>query len=497
LTWLTDCGSYARARDVLHWQGVLNPARYRALATRALQTPAAGDIAAAAQLLVQTVGSSRDPAIVDLIRASDARLKDWFEAISPENAWALGDLVNSLYRPDKHLAAHLATHADPASLARLITEGGWPHSVSTGRALDRMCNVGGAPVRESIRPFIDSDAFLHMVDDLAPEFWQVIQLVDDFIAVDHVLALRLFPRAAPRLANRFSDDPVRRWNDMTQLTFSLGYGPFQPSGRRPPTEVVSAIRAFTGNLDYERLAVALSGPFDVWGQMNFDMCIGFLMKADPHAFRKTVEKVDMKRFEESLRVHENDPDKTALYIASALQDLRAGEVHAILDRIEPSLHRLDLSIAYMAPDVASRALRRGLPLDLALADQRWAVAAEVLGRLRDYDPVLAFEVAQANAEAMAVGLAAANWADPWDGLREWVDVCDLAAPKLLDKVIGGLPEGAVSSWRRGLRRPPKYGRSRRKDIAPLVYRAARLNGHVAAEAAELLRRFPSLAAKSS
>ena len=84
--------------------------------------------------------------------------------------------------------------------------------------------------------------------------------------------------------------------------------------------------------------------------------------------------------------------------------MRPDEVHAILDRIEPTLLRLDLSIAYMAPDVAARALRRGLPLDLKLTHQQWAIAADVLNRLHNFEPSLAFEVARANADAMAVGL---------------------------------------------------------------------------------------------
>ena len=279
---------------------------------------------------------------------------------------------------------------------------------------------------------------------------------------------------------------------MSELTIDLGYGPFRRKGWRQSREVVSAVKAFTANLDQERLAATISGPNDLWDQLNFDWFVEFLIEADPQVFASIAAKVDMTAFEESLGACAHDPDRTALVIASALQDHRAAELHATLDRLEPGLQRLDICFAYIAPDVAIRALRRGLPLDLSLNEQRWKTAAEVLNRLRAHDATVAKEVAEANAEAMTMGLAAANWSDPWEGLRHWIVACDLAAPDLLDKVIGRLPEGAVSSWRRGLRRPPKYGQSRRKDIEPLVHRAARLDGHVAAEAAQLLRRFPRL-----
>jgi hypothetical protein len=282
---------------------------------------------------------------------------------------------------------------------------------------------------------------------------------------------------------------------MFDLVIHLGFDSFGPPGRRPPREVFRAVKAFTKALDQERLAATISGPNELWSQLNFDRFVAFLFDADPRVFASVAAKVDMAGFEESLRRTPRDPDRTALVIASALQDFRPTEVHAILDRLEPDLQNLDLCFAYIAPDVALRALRRGLPLDLELNGQHWKTAAEVLDRLRGHDQTIAAEVAEANAEAMAIGLAAKNWSNPWDGLRHWITACDLAAPHLVDEVIGHLPEGAVLGWQRGLRRPRKYEQSRRRDIAPLVKRAARMNGHVQTEAAQLLRRFPSLASQ--
>ena len=106
-------------------------------------------------------------------------------------------------------------------------------------------------IRRSVQSLIDPDAFSRMIDDPIPEFWQVVGLIDDLISVDHLLALRLFTRVAARLAKQFSDDPVRRWNDMTQLSFRLGFGRFRAT-RPYPQWIVSAVRAFTHDLDRER-----------------------------------------------------------------------------------------------------------------------------------------------------------------------------------------------------------------------------------------------------
>lgn len=53
-----------------------------------------------------------------------------------------------------------------------------------------------------------------------------------------------------------------------------------------------------------------------------------------------------------------------------------------------------------------------------------------------------------------------------DALSALTKACDEAAPGLLDEVIADLPIGAVAGWARALRRPGKYSKSRKPDIAP-------------------------------
>lgn len=493
LAWLTGRDLSGDARNYLRWKGVLGPQRDEQLALRALDTPADGDVAAAARLLSDTITYSHGREVLATVKAHDDRIREWFTAIAPENAGALGDLVNSLYQPDEDYAAQIAAYAEPERLATLILDGGWPHTVSTGHALDRLCNAGGQPLREAVQPHLDKDAYTQMLDAEHPEFWRTIRLLRDLLAADHELALHLFEHSGPRLACQFHVDPVRQWNDMFGFILFLGYGPSTLRGSpRPPAQVTRAVRAFTRSLDPKQLAHTLATTKEQWDQLNFDAFVSLLAEADPATLRTVASLVDMAQFEESLREFSDDPSEAVLLVMNCLHTFRPEEIHAILDRVEPGLRHLSPLVAYMAPDVATRALHRGIPLDLGLDHERWELAAEVLNRLYTHDPEIASEVAHANQESMSIGLAAINHHNPWDGLRHWTEACDRAAPGLLDEVIKELPEGAVAGWARALRRPPKRSRSRRADIAPLVHRATRLEGHVQSEAANLLTRFPSL-----
>ncbi|MFJ4828942.1 hypothetical protein ACIP79_03280 [Streptomyces sp. NPDC088747] len=57
----------------------------------------------------------------------------------------------------------------------------------------------------------------------------------------------------------------------------------------------------------------------------------------------------------------------------------------------------------------------------------------------------------------------------------------------MDEVLRQLPADAVTAWASELRK-----KDRKREIAPLVHRAAASDGPAAAEAQELIRRFPSL-----
>lgn len=493
-TWLVGRNMDSDARWILGHKGVLSDLLYNDLARRALSVPPTGDIAEAAQLLSEVITYS-DGVVIGAVRAHTAELEQWYAAIAPENGWALGDLANSLYRPDSEFAARIAGSTDARRLARLILDGGWPHIYSSSHAVDRLCNVSGQPLRDSIRPHLDEAAFKQMLDTNPPELAHISMLIENISAADHDLSLRLLEHSAKRIALLLSGDPVRRWNDMFGLLFHvLGYAAISFGDKdNLPRKCRPAARALVRELDREKIALTLAGPQDQWGQMNFDSFIGLIERSDPPTFAAITERINFTMLEQSLAHPAGRPTRTGLYLCLQLLELKPENVHEILDRLEPTLTELDSFIAFIAPDIAARALRRGLPLDLQLDHHHWGWAAAVVARLAEHDADLALEVVQANRAGMVEGLTN-NMSTPFDSLSKWVEVCDRLDSEIIDTLIAGLPEGAISKWDRAIKRPQRYGRWRREQIAPLVIRATRMTGHVQAEAKELVRRFPALKA---
>lgn len=492
LNWLTGTSIVGDTRSMLEWKGVLGPDRDKQLARKALATTSDEDLAASATLLTTTITHKDGLAPLLAVPGLESRLREWFEAIAPENAWALGDLVNSLYNADPTYAQSVIAYTDPNRLAGLVPKGGWPHSASTGKALERLGNLAAPDFRNAVAARMDADAYFAMIRHPDPAFWRTPHLIECVASTNFPLALQLLKEAAARLAQGFVTDPLVNWNDLSSMVLRLGYGPaFLRGGRRPPREAGVALRVFTRALDVGAVAGILSHPHELWSTYNFDAFVSFLSECDPKTHMSVLERVNLQTFEESLE--SGTPlTRNTLYVAMHVHWMKPTEVQQMLERREFSFDSLDPFVAYIAPSVAVTSLRRGLPLDLELDHHHWAFAAEVISRLAGADEEVAREVLDANKAKLALGLTATNHSDPWEGLRDFIPVCDRVAPGLMDSVIRELPEGAVDGWARALRRPARYYASRRDDITPLIPRTLSLGDQVGHEAHALVRRFPTL-----
>ncbi|MDF3141426.1 MULTISPECIES: hypothetical protein [unclassified Streptomyces] len=180
------------------------------------------------------------------------------------------------------------------------------------------------------------------------------------------------------------------------------------------------------------------------------------------------------------------PAQNHLYAVEVLNEHRPAEARALLERYESRFAGIDPLLAYVHPAMTIRLLRRGLPLNLALQDQHWGTAATILERIAAHDAQVAAELAEANLPGFTAGLAS-SCTDPFEGLSRWLQACGRHAPGLAGQAVRQLPSGAVAAWDTALRK-----KNRRREIAPLVHRAAASQGPAAAEAQELIRRFPGL-----
>jgi hypothetical protein len=485
--WLIGRNHSPETLWVLRRHDALTRARIRTLAERALATPAGTEAAMAAQLLEHLMASGKDDCI-DLIRERHAQIAEWVHHVTPENGWAIGTLINALSNDDKFLTQQLLADVDPHALARLIPEGGWPHIYSTAHALDRISQGGGMPLIEKVGRAYDPSAFHALAARPPADVAAIDQLLRTLTYTERDLALAVFEQLIPHLAVQVSRDlPVEAQNLFDTWAFLLGFAPRFLRGRRAPDLAARRLaRQFVRALDPDQFADTLARPRTDNTWHNFYDFIAFAWEADPVTAKVIVSRIDTDvlaaHYEQSLPA----PSANHLFAVEALYEHRPSEARDLLERFEAQYTAIHPFLAHMTPEMTIRLLRRGLPLDLGLHQQHWASAAELLDSIAAHDAQVAAELAAANRPGFTAGLAT-RATDPFEGLARWVQACDRHAPAVVDEVISQLPAGTVTAWAAALRK-----RNRRHEIAPLVHRAARCDGLVAAQAQELIHRFPSL-----
>lgn len=499
-TWLVGRGLPDDSQRVLRYKTrILDDERWGDLAARAIACPE-DSTAEGAQLLTTT--ATWAPEVVGpVIRNEHVAISTWFRQLSPQNAWALGDLVNTLYNEDQRAhtnsATLLASESSPRRLATLVLDGGWGHIYSTSRGVDRIMLAASHELREKTKAELDRRAYRAFLAAKHDHLDEMSELIKAVAALDLPFAIELFDGAAAEFARLFSADPVPGWSDVFDvLGFVLGFAPrFLRGRRRPQPTAWAAARRFCNELNINDVARAIATPSERWEGSNFPELLGFLEEASPRVLARVIAAIDLDVFERHFRELAS-PSDAVFYVATNIWQRRPDEMLRVLDRAEPEFTRVSLYLALMSPELAARAMRRGVPFDLGLQHHHWSFAAAAVVKLKEVDSALTAELLETNLAAMVEGLSG-NFSDPFEGLAGWLEVADAVDATFIDRVLAALPEGAVRKWAKSISRPKKHGHSRRREISPLVFRARGVEGYVGAEAQALLDRFPALARQAS
>lgn len=486
IAWLLGRNNNWETGWVLRKHGVRTPERDRALANRALSTPLGPDIAMAAQLLDELHGPDA-PEITASVWEHIDTVTEWVRHVTPQNGWAIGNLINILCNENRERISAAISTTDPAQLTKLYRDGGWPHIYSTHRAVDRISQGGGGDFLKAVGDGFDEEELMSMLDT-APDLWSANELLSVFPYTNPEMGLRLFQSHAEQFARCFSRDPLNEYRAMFDtFAFLLGYAPgFLRHAKPNPTQrrvLVKFLRALnTRKLEYE-----LARPRNDGRWHNFWEFMSMFREADPTTCARVADAVDLDQLEQTLIEQLPKPTGNLILVLSLLSETREQAVLAMLDRHESEIGAINSCMAYVHPALVVKLLKRGLPLDLQLAHQYYEHAAQVLLLIGTQDADVAAELAAANAAPFAAGLAS-NHSIPFVNLTMWVAACDQHAPGFIEVVLSDLDAGVVAGWASALRVPKS-----KRQIAPLVVRAAGLAECPAAQEAEaLLHRFTSL-----
>ncbi|MFI7529706.1 hypothetical protein [Nocardia salmonicida] len=486
VAWLVGRGLSTESAWIIRSYGVRSPEIDRSLAERALATPPSGEVGMAAQLLQELAGPEA-PIVTETIWKHRDVVLGWVEELVASNGWAVGNLINVLHNDNRQALQDLLDGVDPASVAAVIEAGGWPHIYSSMKAVERIAQGGGVKFLVAVGEAFDETALHRMLDDL-PDLSAAGELFSGLAHLNPSLGLRLFESHAGRLAALFSPNPVDRFNDLFEtFAFLLQRLTFGDSDYKIPAAVRHATRTFMSALDTGPLVAALVRPKDNVRWHNFEYFVLAFADAAPREWKRVVDALDLDLLEEEFVAQLPRPGDKVLFILYMIAQSRQREVLSLLDRHADGIGAIEAALVHIHPQLCVQLIEGGLPLDLGLYHQRYADAAELLALVGPYSAQVASEVGWANREAFCEGLSR-NVQPPFTDLSKWLSAADKWAPGLVEDSLISLGDGTVARWADAMRKPAS-----KKQIGPLIVRAAAAGDtSAAAEAAMLVRQFPSL-----
>lgn len=403
------------------------------------------------------------------------------------NGWAVANLINALHNDNRDALAKEIDGIDPTAVAGLIAAGGWPHIYSSMSAVDRIAQGGSLDFRVSVGDAIDEATLDGMLDDV-PDLYAAGELLGGLAFLNPAMGIRLFEKHAEQLATMFSPNPLDRFHDLFEtFTFLLrAFSLFQVRSR-PPTAARRATRAFLRALDTGPLTAAIEQPKDDAQWHNFEMFLVAFANSAPKEWAQVLHVIDLEVLGRKFAEQLPHPGENILFVLYMVAQVRGDDVLPLLERHEDGFGAIHRYLVHTHPELSVRLIERGLPLDLGLYDQRYDSAADLIALVGAQNPQVAREVIVANDEAFCEGIAR-NFQPPFTDLSKWVTIVDHWAPGHLDETLARLPEGTIAGWTEALRTSKS-----KKEIGPLIVRAAATGDtQAAAEAAAIMKRFPSL-----
>jgi hypothetical protein len=489
LSWLIGpYGFQNNDRWALRASGALGEARVEQLIDRvtAVDGPDAA-LGVRAFLLVGLDRWERGLAQSQRITDNAGRFRRWVDSMTAQDAAGIESLFNWLGHDRPDLTEALLRDTDVNSLVTRWVDSDLVSAAAFGKAVDRICYAGGITLRAAVAAAIDDEAMLGLFQNVTGELWAACQLAKTVAWIDPPLSLRLVSALLPQIAAAINEDPVESWPDIHDtLWFVLGFAPGFLRHRQPSKERRRIAAKFAAMIDAAILAKAIahSRPRD-W-QALAELMV-FVWEAAPQLFRDITAAVDVDAFSETVAPYFSQNRWELFQILGVMAEARPEATGRVVGPLIATAESLVALHAIVAPNETIAALRRGVPLDLGIAEHRWEMANEAVTALVRSDPATARLVLTANIDAIKDGLQLRSHGADHEGLSEFLWQCDQVFPGMLDAVLIEITGDAAPHWQRQLGRRDRA----RRPVVELVRRAARAHPeHV--KIRHLLRRFPSL-----
>ena len=155
-------------------------------------------------------------------------LTRWLDTADATAAYAIGNLINSLWSMDKALARQLVESVQPVSIAARLAEAQCPQCHAWGHLLGRLWCAARDEWRTGLQRALPRDHMLDLAANFNPEqIGHLAELLQGLAAYDREFATECLRKAMPVVQQSFRADPLEAFAEAQDIRwFLLRHDPF-------------------------------------------------------------------------------------------------------------------------------------------------------------------------------------------------------------------------------------------------------------------------------
>ena len=337
----------------------------------------------------------------DRLRVDFPTLREWLEAATAANCYALGSLVNEIGKdaPDGEPVSSM----NPARLWDRIQTSQPSEGYAWGYFLDRLAYAGHRNWRTQATQALDRDRLLNLVSRFtAGDLEHLAELIRGLASFDSDFSLECVRRAIPSLQGGFAADAFKAYLAINVLQFEvLGHGIF---GDQRPTKAQKHLsRQITDAISPTKIASGIETcRFGDWE--TYASLLHWVRTVNRRKHRSIVSAIAWDALERrSVDFWQQPPREFRLLLSCLTTDKKGQPVRSWIFEHVDQIQEIDPILTRISPESAIAIVRRGGRVNLGGHNASdWGLQCLALASVAEMDSAAARKILESN-EAHIVG----------------------------------------------------------------------------------------------
>jgi hypothetical protein len=396
-------------------------------------------------------------------------LARWAESATREDAYAIGDLLNSIEHANKAAAQELVGLIHPETVWACVARARPSNGYGWGHYLSRLAVAAGAEWRARLKSALPKDALLRFISEFrSAELADLAEFVQGIASIDFDFGLECLRRAVPVLQQGFAADALKAYLAISEWQiWLLGHGLFGES--RPKRTQRNLSLLFTSGILPDRVAAGIvTCRFGDWE--TYARLLAWVRMVNRTKHREIVDALDWVKLDSRSSAFWEAPCREFRLLLSCLMVSEDGQpVRKWVAERADRMIEIDPILSSVSPEAAIAVFRKGGRVNLGGHNgSDWGVQARAIARVAQIDRNITAAILEANRDHIVTHLSKLEGIDT-EEFPKFLSLIVNLSPPLLNQFCSAIDlRSAAEKWQSVLRDQRKKVRRGARQVLRIL-----------------------------